>query len=851
ISQRQRHKVHDPPKKLKQYAWKAFKVVPEVPADETDGSVPNSETAEATSTTKNPTKKSTAKTKEATKKKATKKKATKKQDGRGVVSERTKMIRRMDKEHPFSTLDVGTTLANVKAALRDDEEETLLAQEVMKCLQEASRLAAITKRECQRLVSMFIETITAQKTVSEADRLLLDYICPRDGNLNGSDDGDDKEDDEADEESGKKGEQIRFLKALLHHLYSGKAPSSATKFGHAVNEFIRRTKELGLYKDLNVTSHDTGQESRYAADHLLDSVASELGREFTQHWVAGSRLLQQTIQTQQKKSGQQDLVSIRADLSAVENFALLNNMLVNPWQIAPLTSIKQPFIGFSEHQLLHIFFKNPVLQKKIRQLIGPKPYTPSQEDAVYWLNKQAPGSLLTALITPVGRGRNQKGRRDYRYMTTTMTTEAMGKHVDSIRDENFDVSAYMNKYNITSTKEYRYVLRGYIRTNGFRLQLLAYKMKELQGARFKRFSEDRLPPRLTTTVAGTGDYLREIRNVIKTPQDITDLFGDCDPKQIKVLALDLGQAYVLAANVYLPEPLTSASNSKPKPETYCNLTVSQKAVMQPTFAFRRWMEFAKAELPEGASQSVSEIESGLPPLRGQEGSIVQHTAAMKNVEGTLDKLYNEKLTFKKHAWDSKKAKEAEYAVITDRLLKIVGGTIGEKRKADNPVIIAIGLGDFNPASRLSSLHGTFRSFFINKARSLGYVVIGCNEYYTSKKCPTCHRFVGQVTITPVILSRLPHVFSPGYTRRQQHGEYRSQLPTSPNKATVSATSRCEWAVSLDVLKQRQYDHRDNRHRSQHYNLHRHQCQHDRQHKLRSYCSCTTSYQWAEAEAVPG
>ncbi|KAF8976663.1 hypothetical protein BGZ46_008070 [Entomortierella lignicola] len=32
------------------------------------------------------------------------------------------------------------------------------------------------------------------------------------------------------------------------------------------------------------------------------------------------------------------------------------------------------------------------------------------------------------------------------------------------------------------------------------------------------------------------------------------------------------------------------------------------------------------------------------------------------------------------------------------------------------------------------------------ARSLGYVVLGLNEFYTSKKCPNCQNFVAQVTI---------------------------------------------------------------------------------------------------------
>lgn len=37
-------------------------------------------------------------------------------------------------------------------------------------------------------------------------------------------------------------------------------------------------------------------------------------------------------------------------------------------------------------------------------------------------------------------------------------------------------------------------------------------------------------------------------------------------------------------------------------------------------------------------------------------------------------------------------------------------------------------------------------FYSFQARSLGYIVVGVNEYYTSKKCPVCTEFVGQVDI---------------------------------------------------------------------------------------------------------
>ncbi|KAF9111626.1 hypothetical protein BGX27_004678, partial [Mortierella sp. AM989] len=57
--------------------------------------------------------------------------------------------------------------------------------------------------------------------------------------------------------------------------------------------------------------------------------------------------------------------------------------------------------------------------------------------------------------------------------------------------------------------------------------------------------------------------------------------------------------------------------------------------------------------------------------------------------------------FKKYKRMSKKARAKEFHQLADSLLRMVG------------------------------------------ARSLGYLVVGVNEYYSSKKCPTCEQFVAQ------------------------------------------------------------------------------------------------------------
>ncbi|KAF9380724.1 hypothetical protein CPC16_010183, partial [Podila verticillata] len=58
---------------------------------------------------------------------------------------------------------------------------------------------------------------------------------------------------------------------------------------------------------------------------------------------------------------------------------------------------------------------------------------------------------------------------------------------------------------------------------------------------------------------------------------------------------------------------------------------------------------------------------------------------------------------------------------------------------------AIGVAKSTNTHRPPSLNGSFEAFFTNKARSFGYLVVGINEYYSSKRCPVCKNFVAQTT----------------------------------------------------------------------------------------------------------
>jgi hypothetical protein len=111
------------------------------------------------------------------------------------------------------------------------------------------------------------------------------------------------------------------------------------------------------------------------------------------------------------------------------------------------------------------------------------------------------------------------------------------------------------------------------------------------------------------------------------------------------------------------------------------------------------------------SQSISDIESHLPPHRGPDSSVEKYVSARQERETVLYDFYN-KPAIKKNYWNAQQAKEQEFRLVAERLLQMVGGTIGAKRQNNNYVIIGIGLGEFKWDSGLTSLHTAFFTFFV-------------------------------------------------------------------------------------------------------------------------------------------
>lgn len=429
-------------------------------------------------------------------------------------------------------------------------------------------------------------------------------------------------------------------------------------------------------------------------------------------------------------------IGIREDQSAIENFVRLNELSGYRRKIVPMTSSKQPFVDFSEKELVAIFWKNDKLKRKILQMTSSDGFSGrTMNEIFFWIGGKEPGFLIKNLLVdvdPEGLSVRKRGKIGYRGAVKLLTLDEIGEHLRALQRPDFNPVSYHRK---------GYVLRGSVRTDGFRIQLTAFKLRELHMVKYRRLPVDCLPDKFKTTVGGVDYFMQEIRNVVKTKADVQRLWPGAQPEDVKILTLDAGQAFVVGAFAHVPttpiqeppvDPVTdnatpAKDNATPEPLPFRNLAVNQKAVYQPNFRFRRWLETEKDLVPSGESNSVATVESLLPPLKGPTASVCGYVEELGKVEARLQEFYSgNNNRFKKHQWDMERARKAEYQAIADRLLGAVGGSIGRKKEESDPVLIGIGLGQFNSNSRLSSLHSTFLDFFVRTVSmqfSVGQLIV--------------------------------------------------------------------------------------------------------------------------------
>ncbi|KAG0254341.1 hypothetical protein DFQ27_006905 [Actinomortierella ambigua] len=710
--------------------------------------------------------------------------------------ERKKVMSELGFEHPIVTLNPGRMSKNIRTAIKEEIQtaatsiefdEDRITKSVIECIRGAVKVAWETKIYSQQLIGLFLEDVFYPRsspddprpllpvtTLGPEDQAILDSLCPRLGQ-------------ETDENSGSiedgtdDGSNAPFIRGVLMYLYSGNI-SNKGEVAAAIKAFVRRLQDFGHLEK----------------DALTNGQLSRTIKEYTPTFLI------ETMITKGKLSSNHS-VDLTARRPAIQIFVDANTILGHPWCLAPLSSEEHGFMTFTELELAAFFHKRADLLPFLQHLVGYSDQSRPMAQTYLtncWLPLRPPGLFIKRLIAPVDpkttTGERLKGRarKDAGIAAAVKVVERseIRSHINTLRDRESDPQSYEEK---------GYFLRGSIRTDGYQLQLLAFKLRELNSVKYKRYDPSLLPDRLLTTTAGTSDYLTEVRNVFKTMDDVERLLGCSSDEHDKVsyLGIDLGQAFVVGAYAHLPPDKNprihkgrrkkkrrrgsrgrrKRGSGKGKRRTsragrrrFINLVAKQKAVAQPSLHHRSWMEKQKgvdlkpfprhstssaqsitaprinqpstssAETTLSETLCINTIESSLPPLRGPNASIAGHCRVRAANRAHLDKFYNgHQFKFKRYKNMAKSARAQEFHRLADSLLRMVGGTIGEKKAVENKVVIGIGMGDFKSTSRMTSLHSSFQAFFVQKARALGYLVVGVEEYYTSKKCPTCNEFVAQ------------------------------------------------------------------------------------------------------------
>ncbi|KAG0347945.1 hypothetical protein BG004_006508 [Podila humilis] len=516
------------------------------------------------------------------------------------------LVRSMNWHQPISSLETGTVRANVGRVVMDGvagtDTRTEERQEVVDCLQEAPRLAASVKREAQRLIGQFVEMLRDRMDqVEEERRIILESMTPPQ------------------------------TMAEFYRLQCRKDSITEAERGILLS-ICERVKPADIAKD----EEDAGDGNKVNDD---SDVANRQDKDSAQgHEGQGHSTKEANIQ-------------IQPDVSAVENFLYLNKLTGNSRRMVPITSSTQPFVTFSERELAAFFWKRKVLKERLVELGKLDNMTiNSMKNLDAWIAGKETGYTIktfVADVAPQGLTSRQRKRAGHRSAVKLWSLDQTRSHLADVQNEWLDPTTYATK---------GYVLQGSLKTDGFRIQLLAHKLRELQDVRFHRIAEDRLPSRLTSTVGGIDYFLPEIRNVITSTDDVAKYWPGFQPKEIKTLTLDGGKACVTGAFADIPDDPLRTGNGKEVDRVTSsmegNIATSETSTSSislpiPTSVLTQDQQRATSPLGEkqtllneGEEQrTIAGIETELPPLKGEGASVIKYLAELKRVEERLLEFY--------------------------------------------------------------------------------------------------------------------------------------------------------------------------------------------------------------------
>jgi hypothetical protein len=197
--------------------------------------------------------------------------------------------------------------------------------------------------------------------------------------------------------------------------------------------------------------------------------------------------------------------NIDPKMSPAQNFIILNRVTGCRRCLSPMSSIDSNFVNFSELELTKIFWQDPLLCRQLQEYAFPDfsslqiPEQVSLVDVGMWIGRVEPGFLINKFLTDIGGydEDERKKKKNFSKSARRMTLADIRGHLCTLRQDSFDPSIYTTK---------GYLLRGSIKTDGFRLQVLSFKLNELNCVKYRRLPPDRLPDRITSTLGGSKGF---------------------------------------------------------------------------------------------------------------------------------------------------------------------------------------------------------------------------------------------------------------------------------------------------------------------------------------------------------
>ncbi|KAF9324069.1 hypothetical protein BG006_000898 [Podila minutissima] len=314
---------------------------------------------------------------------------------------------------------------------------------------------------------------------------------------------------EVNDSNDHKNPALQYFVSILSAIYNSETPSMVPTPNSvlilAAHKFLTKAEEF-------LPPRTGAAAAPYAATTVLRSTALNLSVEFKKHFKNGSVELCKKIRSLKKKGllPSNAVDNIDPELSPAEKFIILNKVSGCRRCLCPISSMDNKFVSLSELDLTKVFWKDEEL-KQLLQRWAHVDYPSSPVDKIsladvgYWLSSVEPGCLINRLVTDIG-GYSEMERKKKRNLSksTSRMSIAASRTI-------FMVSVKMIL--ILHRIPPRDMLFG------DRSGLMA-SLHELNCVKYRRLPPERLPDRVTTTLGGTDYYLSEVRNVVKSKEDV-------------------------------------------------------------------------------------------------------------------------------------------------------------------------------------------------------------------------------------------------------------------------------------------------------------------------------------------